>query len=150
MDDDEDVYEEEEEEQKLSIADQICLAQQKLKTRKRKLEELDARYEQVDKEDREVQHALQQVNLFNAQQALLPIITQFPAYLTLLHTRALQIQYIAYTIEGYLYNPREDTPIEFQNQRLSSMFRHLQRLDDYDEVDELIKLALAFTVSSDN
>ena len=46
-DDDEDVYEdeEEEEEQKLSIADQICLAQQKLNTRKRKLEELDAKYE---------------------------------------------------------------------------------------------------------
>jgi hypothetical protein len=150
-DDDEDVYKEEEEkEEKLSIADQIFLAQQKLNTRKRKLEELDAEYERVEKEDHEAKHALQQINLFNAQQTLLAVITEFPMYLSLLHTRALQIQYIAYTIEGYLNNPREDTPIEFQNQRLSSMFQRLQQLDDYEDVDELIKLALAFTVSSDD
>jgi hypothetical protein len=141
---------EEEEEEKLSIDEQIFLAQQKLNTRKRKLEKLDAEYERVEKEDREAKHALQQVNLFNAQQTLLAVIREFPMHLSLLHTRALQIQYIAYTIEGYLNNPREDTPIEFQNQHLSSMFQRLQQLDDYKDVDELIKLALAFTVSPDD
>jgi hypothetical protein len=58
IDDDDDVYEdaeeeEEEEKEKLSIEEQIVLAQQKLNNRKRKLEQLDAEYERVEKEDRE-------------------------------------------------------------------------------------------------
>ena len=150
-DDDDDVYDdseaEEEEEEKLSIAEQINLTQRELNSKKRKLELLDARFEQ---EERDARFALHRVNLYQAQQALLPIIREFPTYLTLLHTRALQIQYIAYTIEGYLSNPIEETPIDFQNQHLSSMLRRLQQIDDNDEVDNLIKLALAFTISPDD
>ena len=150
-DDDDDVYDdseaEEEEEEKLSIAEQINLTQRELNSKKRKLELLDARFEQ---EERDARFALHRVNLYQAQQALLPIIREFPMYLTLLHTRALQIQYIAYTIEGYLSNPIEETPIDFQNQHLSSMLSRLQQIDDNDEVDNLIKLALAFTISPDD
>jgi len=151
-DDDDDVYEGEEEEEKqpLSIEQQIEQAQQRLSERKRKLDKLDAEYEQAEKEDREEKYALQQVNLFNAYQTLLDIITGFPRYLTLQHTRVLQVQFMAFTIESYLNNPREDTPIEFQNQHLSGMFQQLQQLDGYEDIEDLLKVALAFTVSPDD
>jgi len=66
------------------------------------------------------------------------------------HTRAMQVQYMAFTIESYLNNPREDTPIEFQNQHLYGLFQQLQLLDDYEDLEDLLKVALAFTVSPDD
>ena len=57
---------------------------------------------------------------------------------------------MAFTIESYLNSPREDTPIEFQNQHLSGMFQQLQQLDDYEDLEDLLKVALAFTVSPDD
>jgi hypothetical protein len=149
-DDDDDVYEgeeeeEEEEKQPISIERQI---EQKSADKKRKLDQLDAESKQA--EEREAKYALQQVNLSNAYQTLIDIIKGYPRYLLLHHTRALQVQYMAFTIESYLNSPREDTPIEFQNQHLSSMFQQLQQLDDYEDLDDLLKLALAFTVSPDD
>ena len=87
MDDDDHVYDEEEEE-KLSIPQQIEIAQRQLASKKRKLDQLD---EQIAKENRDEQFALHRVNLYNAYQALGSILNDYPAYITLLHTRALQV-----------------------------------------------------------
>jgi hypothetical protein len=152
-DDDDDVYEgeEEEEEEKQPISIEKYL-EQKRSDKKRKLDQLDAESKQAEKEkeERKAKYALQQVNLFNAYQTLLDVIRGYPRYLMLHHTRAMQVQYMAFTIESYLNNPREDTPIEFQNQHLYGLFQQLQLLDDYEDLEDLLKVALAFTVSPDD
>ena len=152
-DDDDDVYEgeEEEEEEKQPISIEKYL-EQKRSDKKRKLDQLDAESKQAEKEkeEREAKYALQQVNLSNAYQTLIDIIKGYPRYLLLHHTRAMQVQYMAFTIESYLNNPCEDTPIEFQNQHLYGMFQQLQLLDEYEDLEDLLKVALAFTVSPDD
>ena len=99
-DDDDDVYEgeEEEEEEKQPISIEKYL-EQKRSDKKRKLDQLDAESKQAEKEkeERKAKYALQQVNLFNAYQTLLDVIRGYPRYLMLHHTRAMQVQYMAYT-----------------------------------------------------